>query len=54
MRRLRADLEYGWQAGASEHDVGRALDVVGRILHHGALELGAHRPSVRQRLVDPK
>lgn len=50
MRRLRADLEYGWQAGASEKDVGRALDVVGRILSHGAAELATQRPSVRQRI----
>jgi hypothetical protein len=53
MRRLRVDLEYGWQAGASERDVGRALDVVGRILKHGATELAASRPSVRKRLATP-
>ena len=53
MRRLRVDLEYGWQAGASEKDVDRALDVVGRILSQGAAELGEHRPSVRQRLQSP-
>lgn len=53
MRRLRVDLEYGWQAGASEKDVGRALDVVGRILDREAAELAAHRPSVRQRLQSP-
>lgn len=53
MRRLRVDLEYGWQAGASEKDVGRALDVVGRILGSGAPEVAAHRPTVRQWLVSP-
>lgn len=53
MRRLRVDLEYGWQAGASEKDVGRALHVVGRILNHGAAALSGHRPFVRQRLAAP-
>lgn len=50
MRRLRVDLEYGWQAGASEKDVGRALDVAERILAHGAEEVATQRASVRQRL----
>ena len=53
MRRLRVDLEYGWQAGASEKDVGRAVDVAGRVLNQGAVELGEHRPSARQRLKTP-
>lgn len=53
MRRLRADPEYGWQAGASEKDVGRALDVVGRILSYGAAELATRRAFVRQRLASP-
>lgn len=50
MRRLRADLEYGWQAGASDADVHRALDVVRRILRRGAVELAASRPSAGARL----
>lgn len=53
MRRLRVDLEYGWQAGASQMDVGRAVDVVRHVLKGGAMELGEHRPSVRQRLETP-
>lgn len=50
MRRLRADLEYGWQAGASDQDVDRALDVVRRILIGGAVELVASRPTLNARL----
>jgi hypothetical protein len=50
MRRLRADLEYGWQAGASVADVQRALDVVRRILQGGSAELAAVRPSLSARL----
>ncbi|HYR08309.1 MAG TPA: hypothetical protein VEQ60_11090 [Longimicrobium sp.] len=50
MRRLRADLEYGWQAGASENDVQRALDVVRRILRGGSVELVATRQSLNARL----
>lgn len=50
MRRLRADLEYGWQAGASEQDVIRAVDVVRRVLHYGAAGLADHRLSLKGRL----
>lgn len=50
MRRLRADLEYGWQAGASATDVQRAVDVVMRILRLGAGELATSRPSLSSRL----
>lgn len=50
MRRLRTDLEYGWQAGASDTDVHRALDVVRRILRGGSAELPVSRPSLAGRL----
>lgn len=53
MRRLRADLEYGWQAGASADDVQRALDVVRRVLRFGAVELAEHRSSLGGRLPEP-
>lgn len=50
LRRLRADLEYGWQAGASGKDVGRAVEVVKRILLQGSAELIAARPVLAGRL----
>lgn len=50
MRRLRTDLEYGWQAGASDADVHRALDVVRRILRRGSAELAVSRPSLAGRV----
>jgi hypothetical protein len=52
LRRLRADLEYGWQAGASDADVQRALDVVRRILRGGSAELASRRPSLSARLAE--
>jgi hypothetical protein len=50
MRRLRADLEYGWQSGASEQDVAGGAGVVRRILRHGSGELAGSRPSLRGRV----
>jgi hypothetical protein len=50
IRRFRADLEYGWRAGASDADVQRALDVVRRVLQGGSAELTASRPSLSARL----
>jgi hypothetical protein len=52
VRRLRADLEYGWQAGASDADVQRALTVVRRILRGGSTELVSIRPSLGARLAE--
>jgi hypothetical protein len=52
MRRLRTDLEYGWQGGASDSDVRRALDVVRRILQGASVELPASRASLAGRLPD--
>jgi hypothetical protein len=52
VRRLRASLEYGWQAGASDADVQRALDVVHRILRGGSTELAISRPSLSARLAE--
>jgi hypothetical protein len=52
-RTLRSDVEYGWQAGASEADLQRALAVVGKLLDHGAYELRQHRPSIAGRIASP-
>lgn len=53
IRRLRTDLEYGWQAGASEQDVARGVGVVRRILRYGPGELTSSRPSLQGRLHPP-
>lgn len=50
LRRLRTELEYGWQAGASEEDVARAVGVVRRIVRQGAAELMDHNPALQGRL----
>jgi hypothetical protein len=52
-RSLRSNIEYGWQAQASDDDVNRAVDVVRSILEHGARELHPLRPAISSRITPP-
>ena len=50
VRVLRSDAEYGWQAAVTDADAERVLDMVGRILLHGAEDLRAHRPTLADQI----
>lgn len=52
-RSLRSNIEYGWQAQASDDDVNRAVDVVRSILERGARELHPLRPTIASRITSP-
>lgn len=53
IRGLRRDIEYGWQSGATPEDVSRALEIVRRILEHGARDLRTQRPDLKRRIKLP-
>jgi hypothetical protein len=52
-RARRANAEYGWRPTIGVEDADRAVEIVRRVLQHGATNLREHRPTLLERIQSP-